>query len=798
MKRRNPPPETPFESYLPAPDPRTGYEAEAPGARPLRLEPREPAFQGFQGPAPPGPPNKRPPPRGGSPLLSGLLYALAVLVALAAGAAAFLLMSLPTDAIRDRLVAEVKARTGRDLVVSGPASFTFYPTLGVALSGVSLSAPPAMSAPPLVTMASLEVSVDLLPLLQGELEVKRLVLREPRFHLEIDRDGRRSWTFAARRNRAPVRLASLETAQLSDAVSSPAAENAPQRAPAGFESLALADVRIENGTLHYADARTGTVHDMEAIDTSLTAASIASPLLAKGRLVWRAKPVDFEASLTSVKVVLEDRPAKLTLAVKSEDLDATFDGTASFKERVDADGRLTAEAPSARNLARWLGAELSRSGGFGPFAVTALVRTGPKGLSLTDAEIELDGATARGQLAVETGGERPLLKATLKVSELDLNTYAATPPPPAPAAPAGASPAPDPAPDSKAPARSIDDLLDRDAPATRIRGFAARAGWSREPIDLSLLRLVDADARLSLGKLIVREIKTGPSELTVAVRNGVMKATFQDLALYDGRGRGTVTLDATAPNTPSLLANITLEGVSALPLLKDAADIDWLTGKGRLAFALAGKGQNQHEIVETLNGKVDFTFTDGAIVGLNIPHMARSLAEGRLTELEAAPDEKTDFSEFAATWTVLAGVAQNEDLRLTSPLLRVAGEGRVLLPRREIDYLLKPRLVADLAGQGGDPNAAGVEVPVRVEGPWEQPKFKADLERVLKDPNKAVETIKEIGKKLKGKSAGEVLKGIFGEKGAKSDKAAKTESASPASGTRGGAPPSAGTAAGAE
>ncbi len=58
-----------------------------------------------------------------------------------------------------------------------------------------------------------------------------------------------------------------------------------------------------------------------------------------------------------------------------------------------------------------------------------------------------------------------------------------------------------------------------------------------------------------------------------------MKTTIDDMRLYDGRGRGTITLDGSQQASANIGANITLENISGQPLLKDAADIDKLAGK---------------------------------------------------------------------------------------------------------------------------------------------------------------------------------------------------------------------------
>ncbi len=116
---------------------------------------------------------------------------------MAAGGTAFAVMALPANFVRDRVALAVKENTGRDLVIAGPASFSFYPTLGISLADVSPSGGPGFSGTaPLVTMKALDVSVAFWPLLQRDVRVSSLVLRDPVFTLEVDANGHRSWDFA--------------------------------------------------------------------------------------------------------------------------------------------------------------------------------------------------------------------------------------------------------------------------------------------------------------------------------------------------------------------------------------------------------------------------------------------------------------------------------------------------------------------------------------------------------------------------------------------------------------------------
>jgi AsmA protein len=128
----------------------------------------------------------------------GLVYGGIGLLAIAVAAVTFVVISPPTDLMRREIVAQVKAATGRDLQIAGPASFTFYPSLGVRVGDVTLSAPPGMGGDPFLTAASFDVGVRLLPLLRQEFVVDRLVLHQPVFALRVDREGRRSWDTASR------------------------------------------------------------------------------------------------------------------------------------------------------------------------------------------------------------------------------------------------------------------------------------------------------------------------------------------------------------------------------------------------------------------------------------------------------------------------------------------------------------------------------------------------------------------------------------------------------------------------
>lgn len=713
-------------------------------------------------PRPAGPNDQRrsraPQPRkGGGGFLRGIFYFLVLLVVVAGAGIGYLVLNPPSELIRQTLAEQVKARTGRDLIVSGPASFSFYPGLGVSLSDVSLSGP-AGSANTLVTMDALSVSVKPLPLLSRDIAVDSLVLTKPLFDFRLDKSGRKNWDFAADER-------SVRYAQAGGTATDAAQPSNRSAAIAKLSNLHLDDVRIEDGTIRYTDERSGESQQVDALNTKLSLRSLDSPLDASGNLLWKDQTIAFAGTLTSARTVLEQKPAKLAFKANNELITASFDGFTLLKDGADIEGDIKADAASSRALAGWLGTTLPPVAGFGPLSIAGKIKTAGNVTTLSNATFGLDGATATGTVSVTTGGVRPAVAANLDISELDLNNYLT-------AAAGGAIEQAPPTPRNDPSAGdAIENLLNGgesqpgtqpdQKPGTKVFGAVQRAGWSSDAMNFALLGIADAYAKLNVAKLKIHNLQIGQTRMDVALKDRVLKTDFADVQLYDGRGKGVVSIDGTGA-AAGIGANIALDGVSAQPFLKDAADMTWLAGKANVALQVTAAGASQLQLVDTLNGTAKVRFADGAIVGFNLPGVIRGVSQGKFSGLKTAPSEKTDFSELSASFKIENGVAQNQDLQLVSPLLRVTGAGAINLPPRTIDYTLRPKLVASLEGQQGNSALSGIEVPVRIAGPWAKPRIEPDLKGVLADPNKAIEAAKEIGKSLKGKNSDEIVDQLLG------------------------------------
>ena len=140
-----------------------------------------------------------------------------------------------------------------------------------------------------------------------------------------------------------------------------------------------------------------------------------------------------------------------------------------------------------------------------------------------------------------------------------------------------------------------------------------------------------------------------------------------------------------------------------------------------------------------------------------LPRSCAASSRGASRACALPPGEKTPFSELAGTFTIANGVADNQDLRLVSTNLRVTGAGSFNLPARSLDYTVRPKIAnLNATTERAVINLSNVEIPVRIEGPWEKPNISvAGQEQIL-------EAMKQIGKSLKSQEVEDAIKGLLG------------------------------------
>ncbi|OQX47808.1 MAG: hypothetical protein B0D87_08605, partial [Candidatus Sedimenticola endophacoides] len=304
---------------------------------------------------------------------------------------------------------------------------------------------------------------------------------------------------------------------------------------------------------------------------------------------------------------------------------------------------------------------------------------------------------------------------------------------------------------------------------------AAEAGSGEEGplLPVETLRALDINGSLKIGRLTIKKLLAEQIELSVAARGGKLSIGQKVGSFYQGVFDGKVDIDVTG-KTPVMQIRESMSGLQAEPLVKDLTGEDRFAGKGRFSADLNTRGNSVKAIKQSLGGKLDFRFEDGAVKGFNLARIIRETKakfQGQSLPPDDAPPQ-TDFSELSASAVIDQGVLNNQDLLAKSPFLRVTGKGTVDLAADRLDYTVTPVVVSTDAGQGGEglEELKGVPVPVRLSGTFAKPDYAIDWGAVLTGTQKAKieEKKQEVQQKLEKKLQDKLgdglqnkLKGLF-------------------------------------
>jgi uncharacterized protein involved in outer membrane biogenesis len=336
-------------------------------------------------------------------LLIGVGVLLVVLVAAVLIGPSF----IDWNQYRDRIAAEARNATGRDLAIDGDISVAILPSPTVSVQKLRFANAEGGSAPDMATLEALEVSVALLPLIQGDIQITEIALVKPVILLETLADGRGNWEFAA--------PAGQEAA--------PAPETG-----GGMPSISLDDVRIEDGTVIYRDAATQSEQRIESLDARLAAASLQGPFSAKGDLVYQGLPANFDVSTGQI-LPAAPAPVSIALGLGAEgsggDARIKFTGTlAQAADGVSAKGKLEggsadlAAALEAVAPGMAAGAPIALNK---PFKVDGDIDYAPTGGAIENFAVALGDLAAAGDVRF-TPGSPATAAVKLTIARLDLDS----------------------------------------------------------------------------------------------------------------------------------------------------------------------------------------------------------------------------------------------------------------------------------------------------------------------------------------------------------------------------------------
>jgi AsmA protein len=655
---------------------------------------------------------------------------------------------------KDRIVAEVKKATGRDLKIEGEIGLSVFPRLALDLNGLTLSNAKGFKGENFAAVKHAEVGVNLMPLLfQQLLEVDTVQIEGLKINLAKSKEGVTNWDDMLGKGKPDK---------------SSEAPQAPRSGDAGLLAFTIGGLNITEADLVWDDQSTGERYQIENIYMKTGEVAPGRPVdLNFGMDLASQKPLmKGNIKLTSQLLV---NPDKQVFSMQDVQLGVDLKGEGIPKDGIQGmlEGNLlinlAANTLDLHDLAlsagklkltgRVQGENIQTSPGFKgsvklaefnlrewmnqfglPLPETAdeevlqslHIMTDftakPDQLVLTDLLVELDQTKLKGKFEMVDFAS-PAYLFDIAVNSINLDRY---------------------------------------LPPSKQQGSAprsAKAASEDEPLfPNEVLRKLRLDGSLRIDSLTMNGLHAEAVLLKVRGRDGKLRLDHEIGRFYDGLMNGEVQLDVTGER-PAVKLDQKVSRILSGPLLMDLTGKDTLLGSGNLDMQITSRGNTVKQLKRGLNGQFSFDFRDGAVKGFNLAKMirdtkARLKGEGAVVLNEP---EQTDFSELSGNATIENGVVNNQNLLAKSPYLRLEGSGKAYLLEERLKYAIRPVIVNTPAGQGGEAlqDLVGVPIPVKIEGNWNDPKFSIQLSQILEEQQKAKlkkkfdeKVDKKIGEKL--------------------------------------------------
>ncbi|KPK25206.1 MAG: hypothetical protein AMK69_14895 [Nitrospira bacterium SG8_3] len=614
---------------------------------------------------------------------------------------------------KPRIEKMVSDATGRPFSIGGDIDLSLFPWVGFSSSDIHLGNPPGFKEKDFASLKTIEVRVKLIPLISKDIQVKRFIMEEPRIALEKSKSGRTNWEDMGKKS--------------AEAAPKPKKEKAPEGGAGEglpIAGLAVGEFAVTKGSIIWIDHSKGERKEVSNVNLRLEDVSLDRPIRLALSALLDGKPIELKGNVGP----LGKEPGKGTMPV---DLSIK-----ALKElEMDLKGKLVDPATSQqfelvlqvspfspRKLMSALGQDFpvktADPNALNKVAFKAQLKGNPNSVSISDGALQLDESNLIFSMKAKDFA-KPDLAFDLNLDKIDLDRYL---PPPS--------------------EKKTGEKKEEKKPSAA----------ERKKADYTPLRKLLLDGKIRIGNLKAHGAKVQDIYLKVSAKNGLINMDPLTLNLYQGNVSSKGAFDVRQDVPKSNMA-LQAKGIQVSPLLKDVLKKDFLEGTVKADMNIAMVGDDPEKIKNTLDGKGDFLFNDGAVVGIDLAGMVRNAKAAFGLAERGGERPRTDFSELHSPFTITKGVVDTRQTRLTSPLLRVLAAGKANLVQESLDFRVEPKFVGTTKGQGDTQQRGGVTVPVLVTGTFSSPKFRPDLEGMLKGTlEKGISDPSELKKMLPGQT----------------------------------------------
>lgn len=664
-------------------------------------------------------------------LIKYLLIAAVLIVAVVFG----LILTTDVNQFKPQIIELVKDATKRDFNIEGDLKLapSLIPTINV--SGVSFGNAAWGEKKPMVSVGDFEAQVALMPLLQKNVQIKKLILNKPEILLETDASGKANWE--------------LDLGGSKEASS----ESSSQQL-----ALNVNEVRIMDANLTYRDGKTGKVTELAVDEISAESSGGSSPLELLVRATLNDAPLKVNGTLGSLDNIMADKESPINLVVELDQARLSAEGKVSQpKSMKGLDLNFNVAIDSLSDLSKFAGSELPNAG---PIELTGTV-TEAKGIyslkaegNIIDAKIATDGKLGNaalkgldmnidfaidnvsslselagselpdagpikvagrlteanggyaingmkatileydvnGDISASLQGERPSVVANLSTDTLDVSQFGGD--------------------------ENTGDKPKKDKV------------FSSDPLPLEGLKSADVKLTFKANKLITSSMTLDNMNLVMNLNNGKLNVSPFSGNVAGGSITANVSLDGSSGKTASLNKEVTIKQVELgqLPQFKGKETI--IGGKTDFTMNLSGSGASVADIMAGANGNLLMTTGTGKLYNKTIDIAGADIVFSALDMINplSEQEEYTSLECGVVKFDIKDGVATTDrGIALQTGKMNVVGSGTLNFKTEAVDLAVKPK-----AREGLGISLGGLVDAVTIGGTMANPKPKVGTAAALK------------------------------------------------------------------
>ncbi len=680
--------------------------------------------------------------------VSGLVLLVGVAMVLA------LVLINPND-YKGEIADAVRDKTGRELVFDGDLELSVFPWIGVQTGGISLSNAAGFSEKNMFSLKSADVSVKLLPLLSGKVELRNVDVNDLQLFLMRNKDGVSNWddlTGEKKEESKKDKPSSSSKSALNISVGGVNIQNARVVWDDRKENIRQAvddcDIVVEgfapgspfNFNIHV--LLSSTKPEVNADVTTTGEASISADFKqinvkglnfvvdAGGKAVPGGKgqvKVSGDAAIDMLKGAAGVKD--LVLDAYGMQAQGSVDVSSLNSEAINFSGDMNVPGFNLKDTLEkmGMGIKTAESKALTSVGMSFNFSGSTSSAEVKDLQINLDETAIKGMFSF-TNPDRPNIVAQMGIDRINVDSYLP---------PAGEK---------------------KSEPKGKKTAANKPVDAKEELLPVELLRKLTLKADLNIKQLIARKAEITDVVVRVRTKDGVLtmkpasfniaKGAFTSSAVVDVRGK-----------TPAMSVTAGLSGLDGKELARQMTGQDKFSGEMSFSTGLETRGNDMKTVYANLNGNLGFKVMSGYVSGFDLVYLAGDAFAVLTGGVFGKRDSKrTEFGEVSATANIKSGIADNHDLIMKSPLLRAAGAGKVDLNTMKIDYAIDAKIVGTLEGQGGKgmKDLTGLTVPVTIKGDVADPSIMVDLPRFAAILAKS--GFKVAGSVIEG--VGDVIEGI--------------------------------------